>query len=232
MKKIMIAVAMLFSQLAVAQISNVDLNGAPARLSGYKNIEGSPYLYEDWSKADVGTTNAGVKENVAYKFNIYDNELEVINESGNRIFLNKNYLEYAMLERPSIMLANGEEGMLTKLLFKKGFGMVKGIEDDDLVNVLGEGDKYTMIRKYYSDLVTPPKNSYAPSPGQMFVFEQSFYLIDSDENVKSVRNKTNNIIKSLKSEDQASAKSIVKENKLNLSREDHIVIFLQKLNEI
>jgi hypothetical protein len=230
MKKALIIAALLCSQGAMAQISNINLNGAPARLSTYSEIDGSPYLFEDWSRADIGTTNAGVKENVAYRFNVHDNELEVINDAGNTIFLNKDYLEYAILERPSILIATGTPGMLTKLLVKKGFDFVPGIGPKDLVNVIAEGEKYTLIRKFYTDLVTPPKNSYAPTPGRMFVYEETFYLIDSNEKVETVRIRTNNILKSLTESDQELAKTIIKENKLDLSREDHLVIFFQKLN--
>lgn len=231
MRKLFLAAAILISNVGFAQISNISLNGAPARLTAYEGVEGSPYLFEDWAKADIGTTNAGLKENVAYLFNIHDNELEVINEAGNKIYLNKDFVEYAMLERPSILIATGSAGQLTKLLFKKGYEMIKGVDEKDLVNVIAEGKKYTLVRKYYSDLVTPPKNSYAPTAGRMFVFEESYYLIDSDENVSTVRSKTNNIIKSLHEQDQAKAKEIIKEGKLDLSREDHLVIFFQKLNE-
>jgi hypothetical protein len=45
-----------------------------------------------------------------------------------------------------------------------------------------------------------------------------------------VRIRTNNILKSLRESDQELAKTIIKENKLDLSREDHLVIFFQKLN--
>lgn len=230
MKKTLIIAGLLLSQASFAQISNVNLNGAPARLTSYTEVDGSPYLFDDWAKADIGTTNSGIKENVAYRFNVHDNELEVINEAGNNIFLNKDYVEYALLERPSILIATGTPGMLTRLLVKKGFEFVPGVGPKDLVNVIAEGEKYTLIRRFYSDLVTPPKNSYAPTAGRMFVFEETFYLIDSNEKVESVRAKTNNILKSLKETDQELAKSIIKENKLDLSREDHLVIFFQKLN--
>ena len=146
MKKVLLVASLLISQATIAQISNVDLNGSPARLTGYTGIDGSPYLFDEWARADIGLTNAGLKENVAYKFNVHDNELEVINDSGNTIFLNKDYLEYAILERPSILIATGTPGMLTRLLVKKGFGFVPGIGPKDLVNVIAEGDKYTLIR--------------------------------------------------------------------------------------
>lgn len=232
MKNILLIVFMLFAHLSFGQISNFELNGAPARLSAYSDIDGSPYLFEDWARADIGTTNAGIKESVAYRFNIHDNELEVINEAGNKIFLTKNYIEYAILERPSIIIANaGDQGLLTRLLLKKGYDMIPGVKATDLVNVISEGEKYTLVRKFYSDLVTPAKNTYSPTPGRMFVFEESFYLVDENEDVESVRNRTKNILKSINEKDQDLAKMIVKENKLDLSREDHLVIFFQKLNE-
>ncbi|AMQ56346.1 hypothetical protein [Algoriphagus sanaruensis] len=230
MKKYLFFAAMLFSGVSFGQISNVDMNGTPARLTTYSEIEGSPYLFNDWAKADIGTTNAGLKQDVAYRFNIHDNELEVVNEAGNKIYLNKDYVEYVVLQRPSILIAEGTPGLLPNLLFKKGFDFVRGIGPKDLVNVLAEGD-YTLIRRFYSDLVTPPKNSYAPTPGRMFVFEETYYLIDKDENVTSVKNKTNTILKALKEADQEKAKSILKEDKLDLSREDHLVRFFTKLNE-
>lgn len=235
MRKFLIAIGILIAQTSFAQIGNVHMNGAPARLSGYSGVEGSPYLFDDWARADIGTTNAGLKESVAYRFNIHENELEVINEAGNTIILNKNYLEYVMLERPSLIIATSggsASGLLTKLLFKKGFEFIRGVNANDLINVLAEGKKYSLVRRFYSDLVTPPKNSYAPTAGKMFVFEESFYLIDENEEVTSVKARTNSIIKALHESDQELAKSIIKENTLSLDREDHLVIFFQKLSEV
>ncbi len=232
MKKLLILVAVFLSQAVNAQISNVDLNGAPARLTPYSDIDGSPYLFADWAKADIGTTNAGLKEDVAYRFNIHDNELEVVNEAGNTIYLNKDYVEYVVLQRPSILIAQSTtQGLLPNLLFKKGFDFIKGVGPKDLVNVLAEGNKYTLVRKFYSDLVTPPKNSYAPTAGRMFIFEESYYLINEDLEVANVKNRTNIILKALDPSDQEKAKQIIKEGKLDLGREDHLVRFFTELNK-
>ena len=232
MKNLLVIVVLILSQEAFGQISNVSLNGAPARLTPYTEIEGSPYLFADWAKADIGTTNAGLKEDVAYRFNIHDNELEVVNEAGNTIYLNKDYVEYVVLQRPSILIAQSTtQGLLPNLLFKKGFDFIKGVGSKDLVNVLAEGDKYTLVRKFYSDLVTPPKNSYAPTSGRMFVFEESFYLIDADDNVSNVKNRSNAILKALNPQDQGRAKDIIKAGKYDLGREDHLVLFFTELNK-
>lgn len=232
MKVVLVLLGLVISTHSFSQISNVDLNGAPARITPYSEIEGSPYLFADWAKADIGTTNGGLKEDVAYRFNIHDNELEVVNEAGNTIYLNKDYVEYAVLQRPSILIAQSSiQGLLPNLLFKKGFEYIKGIGPKDLVNVLAEGKKYTLVRKFYSDLVTPPKNSYAPSAGRMFVFEESFFLINSNFDVANVKNKTSVIIKALDPTDQERAKEIIKTGKFDLGREDHLVLFFNELNK-
>lgn len=231
MKMVLVIVFLLISEGAFSQIANVDFNGVPAKLTPYNQIDGSPYLFADWAKADIATTNAGLKEDVAYRFNIHDNELEVVNEAGNTIYLDKDYLEYAVLQRPSILIAQSAiPGLLPNLLFKKGFENIKGIGPSDLVNVLGEGEKYTLIRKFYSDLVTPPKNSYAPSAGQMFVFEETYFLVDGNNIVTNVKPRTNVILKALDPADQEKAKEIIKNGKLDLAREDHLVLFFTAMN--
>lgn len=220
--------SLIFVNQTHAQISNLSFNGAPAKLMQYEGVEGTPYLYPEWSKATIGTTNSGLKEGISYRLNIYENELEVINEAGNAIYLFKDYVEYAILERPSGTL---EPGMLPKLLFKKGFEFIKGIETNQLVNVIAEGQNYTLIRRYSADLVTPPQNSYAGTVAKTFVPQETFYLVDQNEKVKNVRNRTSNIISALEESMQDTAKKIVKDSKFDLSREDHLVLFFQILNE-
>lgn len=231
MKNLLVILALLFSQETIAQIVNVDLNGVPAKLTPNTDISGSPYLFADWAKATLATTNGGLKEDIAYRFNIHENELEVVNEAGNTIILDKNYLEYAVLQRPLALINGGNmTGLLPSLHFKKGFEFIRGIDSDDLVNVLAEGKKYTLVRKFYSDLVTPPKNSYSPTAGKMFVFEETLFLINSKQEVSTVKPKTNTILKAINPTDLEAAKQIVKDGKLDLGREDHLVLFFEELN--
>ncbi len=228
----MVILALLVSEGGFSQIANLDLNGVPARLTPYNEIEGSPYLFADWAKATLATTNGGLKEDVTCRFDIHDNELEVVNEAGNHIILDKNYLEYAILQRPPLLIAeSGTPGLLPSLLFKKGFESIRGIGPDELVNVLAEGEKYTLVRRFYSDLVTPPKNSYAPSAGRMFVFGETFYLVHSNQAVSTVKAKTNAILKAIDPADLERAKRVIKDGKLDLGREDHLVGFFKELNK-
>ncbi len=102
----------------------------------------------------------------------------------------------------------------------------------DLVNVLAEGKKIYLGQKILLGFGNASKkNSYAPTAGRMFVFEESFYLINSNFDVVNVKNRTNAIVKALDPGDQDKAKQIIKEGKLDLSREDHLVLFFTELNK-
>ena len=232
MKTLLIFALLLFSTGAFAQISNLDFNGVPARLTPYEGVDGSPYLFPDWGKASVATTNGGVKKDVTYRFDIHSNELEVVNEAGNNIILDKNYLEYVILMRPPNHIAQSPSpGLLPSLLFKKGFEFIPGVDSDDLINVLAEGERYTLVRKFYSNLITPPKNSYSPTAGKMFVFEETYFLINANQEVSTVKSKTNAILKAIDPTDLEAAKQIIKDGKLDLNREDHLVSFFEELNK-
>lgn len=219
--------SLLFGNQVYAQISNFSLNGVPAKLMQYQGVDGTPYLYDAWSRATIGTSNAGLKENISCRFNVYDNDFEVINEAGNTILLNKDYVDFAYIERPPGMI---EAGMLSKLLFKKGFEIVKGIVFNQFVNVIAEGKNYTLIRKFSTDLVTPPQNSYAGTVSKTFMPQETFYLIDGQSNVRIVRNRNSNILGALAESKQDEAKKIMRESKFDLNREDHMVLFFQILN--
>ncbi len=65
----------------------------------------------------------------------------------------------------------------------------------------------------------------------MFVFEETYYLIDRNDKVSNVKNKTNITLKALNPEDQEMAKQIIRDRKLDLGREDHLVIFFTDLNK-
>jgi hypothetical protein len=232
MRVFLFAIAYFIPHLVLSQIVNVEMNGVPVRLKSYTEIDGSPYLFPEWSTAMIATTNGGMKENVSYRFNIYENELEVVNEAGNNIYLDKRFLEFVVLSRPSSTnWDTTKDGLVPSLMFKQGFEIVKGVDPNDLVNVLAEGERYSLVRTFDADLVTPPKNSYAPTAGQMFVFKEAFYLIDSKQKVSFVKPKTSTILKLIDPEDADYAKELVKAQNLDLSREDHLVTFFQKLNE-
>lgn len=225
----------LLSCLANAQGGlNVNINGVgiSSKLDSYDGIGGTPYLFEDWSKAEIHLTTGGIKEEVPARMNVFENELEIVSETGTHLFLDKNTLAYALLLRPAIVPDKKSSGLLPSLLFKTGFGSVKGIENHDLVNVLAEGERYTLIRKFTIKLVHPEKSSYASGQGSKFVSEVEFYLIKKDGRTLVVHNRTGAILKAIDSEDQEAANQLVKERSLDLSTEVHLVEFFNTLNGV
>lgn len=211
---------------------NVNINGVgfSSKLDSYDGIGGSPYLFEQWTKADIHMTKGDVKKEVSARLNAFENELEVISETGTHLFLDKNTLDYVVLLRPATVPDKKSSGRLPSLLFKTGFDSVKGIENHDLVNVLAEGERYTLIRKFNTKLVHPEKSSYASGQGSKFVSEVEFYLIKKDGKTLVVQNRTGAVLKAIDSEDQEAANQLVKERSLDLSTEVHLVEFFNMLN--
>lgn len=216
-----------------AQGLNVTINGVgiSTQLDSYDEIAGSPYLSEEWSKAEIHLVNGGVKNDIPARFNVFEKELEVVNEEGIHLFLDKNTLDHVLLTQPTISTGKKSAGSLPELLFKKGFGFVKGVEDQDLVNVLSAGEKYTLIRKFTVKLVHPEKSSYGSGQGSKFVSEVEFFLIRQDGKTLVVNNRNSSILKAIDTSDLAAANQLIKERSLDLSRDDHLAEFFLVLNQ-
>ncbi|EIM75704.1 hypothetical protein A3SI_12694 [Nitritalea halalkaliphila LW7] len=230
MKKVVFLGLMLGLALtSQAQIANLNMNGVPARVTPYSGIEGSPYLFDEWSVADITLRGGEVKEKVSMKVNTFENELEIMNEQGTRIILEKKQVRKVKLERPAGKFSP-EKGDVRVLTFQNGYEGLRGVGQEDFVNVLAEGNYYTVVRTYRTTLQEPVKNSYAPTPGKMFVFGENLYLLGVNKEAQSVRAKTSSIVKALEPEDRALAKSIIKNRSLNLSREDHLITFFEELH--
>ncbi|GHB35273.1 hypothetical protein [Mongoliitalea lutea] len=221
----------LVSLSAFSQIANLNLNGAPARLNAYNNIDGSPYLFEQWKNAGLFDKNGKLlKENVSLKINTYEDELEMLTDSGNRIFLDKTLISSVTMDA---MLGEAERvaGALNVLTFKKGFSNINGVNEDSFINVLSEGDAYTVVRRFKTNLVEPPRNSYTPNPGKSFIMDETFYLINSNSEVSSFKNRSASVLKALDPDDKILAKNIIKNYKLDVSRDDHLKQLFDYLNE-
>ncbi|EIM75731.1 hypothetical protein A3SI_12859 [Nitritalea halalkaliphila LW7] len=232
MKKIGILALFLGMSWGVSaqQIAQITMDGTPARITPYTGVEGSPYLFKDWVDADITLRNGKVREGVPLKVNIYEGELEVLLDGDNRIILNKRTVDAVKVPRPEGSF-DASKGELPALVFKKGFTGIKGVKEDDFVNVLFESDAYTLIRVYHNTLQEPAKNTYATSPGQIFVVSTSFFLVDREGKSQGVRLAAKPILKALHPDHEQEAKRIVKAEGLKLSREDHVITLLQMLSE-
>jgi hypothetical protein len=59
-----------------------DINGRPYRLKEYTDIEGSPYLYDDWASGTVKIANAQVFSNLYLKYNELEGKLYFKGKTG------------------------------------------------------------------------------------------------------------------------------------------------------
>lgn len=85
MKKILLFCIISIPFISHAQIQPVnvpsvpvflqDIDGRPLKVKGYDEVEGSPYLYEDWRKGSVRFTQGSVLSGIELKFVLFGNQL-------------------------------------------------------------------------------------------------------------------------------------------------------------
>ncbi|MEM0993042.1 MAG: hypothetical protein AAF847_16010 [Bacteroidota bacterium] len=84
----------LFSFLMTAQI--IGINSKPIDDQRYKDIKGSPYLFDDWQAATVYKENGDVIENAMVNYNAYEKTIEAKVKNG--------YVELSGDTYPKILL--------------------------------------------------------------------------------------------------------------------------------
>ncbi|HNP17199.1 MAG TPA: hypothetical protein PKL31_02090 [Fulvivirga sp.] len=50
-------------------------------------VEGTPFLYDDWSQGSITTTNGAIFTDIKLKYNLYNEQLIFLNEKSNEPFL-------------------------------------------------------------------------------------------------------------------------------------------------
>ncbi|WP_200980198.1 hypothetical protein [Echinicola sp. 20G] len=212
-----------------AQIANLEMNGVPLRVSSYEGIQGTPFLFDDWSNATYTMEKGWTKENVSTKLNVYEKEILAVSDNGNQIILDRAQIHSFVLDRPQDEITENE-GVLPKLVFEKGWNKIDGVKEDEFVNVMVKGEKYTLVRVFDRKLEDSSQNSYGPGPGKRFVSDVSYYLINGSGEANEVKTRGKSLLKALDPSDQNKGKGFIKDNNLNFNREDHLIQFVTYVN--
>lgn len=101
----------------------------------YKNIDGSPFITDDWLTAKLKLDNNKVYENVLVRVNVYDNKIHFKDGEGK---------ERMLLSKVKEILITDETSPHNKSIFISGFTPNK----DVFFKVLVDGPKVRLLEKF------------------------------------------------------------------------------------
>ncbi|HJS54435.1 MAG TPA: hypothetical protein VJ765_07830 [Chitinophagaceae bacterium] len=204
-------------------------SGEYMQVSQYR-VKGSPYFL---GKAFPGTlkfADGKTKSGVRIRYDLYNEKASIeldsfFIESDNEI---SGYsITLPEISEYSIILPEEYGGKNLVFRNAKAFGDPK---KKGFYNLLGESGRYCFVKEYKLKLVPDPVNSLAKD---YKMFEQYFeyYLYDSTtRNMKKIKLNKKNILSFF--QDKEAVENAIKNNNINVSSEDGVILLLTKIDSL
>lgn len=158
----------LFTLEALGQVEtlqDVSVPGAPLIANAYPEIKGDPYM-GDFSKGSILVSKKDTISNIAIRFNLYGNMLEV-NRMGELIgYTGKNIHGFIL------------EPFGTKEIYKSGYDIPK-LGKGTFAQVLTEGE-YTLLKYKYKNITEDPSAAYGSQKSKAFQSKVELFVSHND----------------------------------------------------
>jgi hypothetical protein len=195
-----------------------DINGRPYREVSLAEIEGHPFLIEEWTNGLVKFKDGSYVKNIPVQFDIHNNKL-YFNRDGQRFEFIQPIKEF-VLSIPKI-------GDSVRTLYRNGFPSVDRNTEETFYEVLTDG-KFQLLR-YHSKVVDEVKLYNGPEKKKFMPKDMLFALVPGQKIVKLKKDKES-VLQALP--DYAPViNKIVAEKKLKLKKVEDITTLFSLLNE-
>jgi len=192
------------------------ISGKPYFLITYDNIRGSAFLFEEWKPSNVLDVNGYEFLNVLVKFDAYANKFFYSHGDTTYEFVTK-------IEEVTLYPGPGDS-----MIFKKGFSVPDKISADKFVQVLAEG-KMTAI-KYISKALQETIEYNVPGKVKVFTDKTAFYFISGNNAVSQRPNQK--LLQDLLKDKWPPVEAFIKQNSLNLKKEDDCIRAIRYYNSL
>lgn len=208
---------------AYSQLINLpDNTGAPMREKKYTDIEGSPYLFDKWKKGELVMSDSKVKEGVSLRYNIYEEQLEVLNNKQTLALFPSSIQEFTIH-------THDENERQINYRFRNGFN-IQSYSKDDFFQVLYDGEN-KLLAKLKTQLIEGSGSSYGRTDGgSIFQHSKEYYIVKPDGEIEKIRLNRRNLTKAFP-DMKNDIKTIEKQNKLNLNDEGGVAALLMYLDQ-
>lgn len=206
----------LFAAQVAAQVEtlqDVSVPGAPLIANAYPEIKGDPYM-ADFIPGTILVSKKDTIRNVAIRFNLYSNMLEV-NRMGELMgYSGKNIHGFIF------------ESFGTKEVYKSGFDIPK-LGKGTFAQVLSEGD-YSLLKYKHKYITDDPSAAYGSQKSKAFQLKMEYYVAHKGTVVpfKTKRKQLNSVF----GDDTPKALDLIGKMKLDLRDEEDMVKLVKALN--
>ncbi len=230
-KTLFICTVLFYSNSMMAQgvlsgdaIKNIQFTDASGRLlpAGQSGIEGTPYVFEKFTKGKVVFTNAVEATDPNLNYSYFDHKL---------YFTKDNNLYTVNLPVKDFYLENTEDpnNIITKH-FACGFPAVETNTLTSYYEVLGQGKVFQLLK--YSHKRVKESNVYGGAPIKEYVMDNSYYVyVVADKKMQSVGSSIS--FKSLKKalpNEASKLDELAAATKINTKNEDGLGQLIEKFN--
>ena len=186
----------------------------------FSDIDGSPFLYEDWYRGKVIGSDGRILEDILLKYEAYSEYLIYMQE-GKVFELSGEILSFSIF--PEV------EGMKDSLFFRKGYPAADENTMNTFYEVLVDG-KASLLKSHRKTTALSSQNALV-SNKRDFILEEELYIALGKQPPLRVKKDRNNLLDILKDRKAELAEWLDKK-KVNLKREDGIAELVTRYNSL
>ncbi|WP_316832682.1 hypothetical protein [Pedobacter aquatilis] len=219
MKKVVLVITAIFAIIGSAKSQNMygeTLSGVPLKIKIYENVNGTPYLNEEWTKGTVVLENGTKSGSLDLKFDLVAQELIFKDASGNP-------LNFANRVKEFVLQSSGNN----QQLYRRNFPKTEDSTPDDFFQVIS--DKNVKLLKRTKKFIIDTKQ-YASSTVDRSIEERTAYYILSGNTLIKVSNAKN--LQKAFPKVSAELETYLSKNKLNTKNEADLILIANYLDQL
>ncbi|WP_199120947.1 hypothetical protein [Pedobacter sp. ASV28] len=224
MKKIFYPIALLIILSSIKSFSqeNYDrtkvfigsmVSGSPSDIFGRRDVEGSPFLYDDWNKGIIKMDNNAVYKDVELKYNVLDDVLYFLGEKDATMKFLKPVKEF-------VILINGKPKV-----FRNGFNDFGKFNKDSFYEVLADGN-VLLLKKNTKRI--GEKREYNSAVTVNYVIDKADYFLYLDGKMLEVK-KSKDFLDSFPRK-KSEMEKFASQNKINFKNEADLIKLVDYYN--
>ncbi|MCX2738418.1 hypothetical protein [Pontibacter anaerobius] len=190
-----------------------DVNGRPIRKTQYEDINGSPYLYDNWMKGSVVLGNGNLYENVPLRYDQVADQLLFQTPEGQELEFVQPVREFQIDGSP--------------VVYRSGFAPIDQHSSSSFYQVLEDG-KVKLLKK--SHKVIREEKAYGTATISKNVLEYTNYYITQGSQLVKVKNEKN-LLQLLPGHTQE-LEGYIKKNKLKLKEDAEMAQLVAYYNSL